>query len=369
MATGEEDDVSVETAATGIEEAATEAFAERVLGDYAGANAFYMAGIGDRLGLFRELATHGPATSEEFASRTGLQERYLREWLGGMAAAGYLRHGPTNGRFAVPPEHVPVLAEEAGPSFFGNAFFDFSTNFGDTFDRLLEAFRAGGGVPQDLFGEEVATSIDRFTAPWFEHRLVPEWLPAMPDVLARLEAGATVCDVGCGRGRGLIKLAEAFPGCRFIGVDLFEPAIRAAREGAREAGVADRVDFEIGDAAVGLPDRYDVITTFDVLHDSADPEGLLLAIRKGLSGGGRYVCVDINCSDRPEDNVGPMGTVMYGLSLAYCLPVSLAESGAGLGTLGLPEGRLREMAARAGFSLVRRVPIEDPFNNLYELSA
>jgi 2-polyprenyl-3-methyl-5-hydroxy-6-metoxy-1,4-benzoquinol methylase len=165
----------------------------------------------------------------------------------------------------------------------------------------------------------------------------------------------------------LIKLAEAFPRCRFVGVDLYEPAIESARDRAREAGIGDRVRFEVGDAAAGLPNRYDVITTFDVLHDSADPKGLLRAIRGGLAERGRYVCVDINCAERPEGNVGPMGTVLYGLSLAYCLPVSLASGGAGLGTVGLPEGRLREMAVGAGFSAVRLVPIDDPFNNLYEL--
>jgi len=360
--------MSTETIGAEVGEAATESFAERVFGDYAGANAFFLAGIGDRLGLFRELATGGEATAEELAARTHLRERYLREWLGGMVAAGYLRYDPTSARYALPPEHVPVLAEEAGPRFLGNAFFDFSTNFGETFRLLLEAFRTGGGVPQEAYGEEVALSIDRYTAPWFEHRLIPEWLPLMPAVRELLEAGCTVCDVGCGRGRGLIRLAEAFPRCRMVGIDAYEPAVRAASDLAREAGVADRVAFEIADGAAGLPGPFDVVTTFDVLHDSADPGGLLRAIRRALAPGGRYVCLDINCSERPEDNVGPMGTVLYGLSLAYCLPVSLAGGGAGLGTLGLPETRLRDLAIRAGFSQVRRVPIDDPFNNLYEVS-
>ena len=355
--------------ATGVlEQAAVEAFAERVLGDYAGANAFFMAGIGDRLGLFKELAANGAATSDELATRTRLQERYLREWLGGMAAAGYLDYDPGTGRYALPADHVPVLAEEAGPFFFGSAFFDFSTNFGETYRRLVDAFRDGGGVPQSEYGAEVAESIERFTAPWFEHMLVQQWLPLMPDTLAKLEEGAMVCDVGCGRGRALSKLATAFPRSRFVGYDVYEPAIHAARARMRDAGVADRVRLEVRDAAQGLGERFDVVTTFDVLHDSVDPRGILSAIRSALSSDGRHICLEINCADRPQENLGPLGTVLHGLSLAYCLPVSLAEGGAGLGTLGLPESRLGELATEAGFSKVRRVPIDDPFNSVYELT-
>jgi 2-polyprenyl-3-methyl-5-hydroxy-6-metoxy-1,4-benzoquinol methylase len=327
-----------------------------------------MAGIGDRLGLFALLAANEPQSSAELAGRTGLQERYLREWLAGMAAAGYLSYDPPSGRYAMPDAHVPVLADEAGVWFFGAAFFDFSTNYGETFQQLLDAFRSGGGVAQEVYGEEVAASIDRFTAPWFEHRLVPEWIPAMPDVQALLEAGAILCDVGCGRGRALITLAEAFPQCQFVGIDAYQPAIRGARAKAQNAGVQDRVRFEVADAAAGLPGRFDVITTFDVIHDSADPRGILRAIHDALEPTGRYVCVDINWAENPEDNIGPLGTVLYGSSLAYCLPVSLASGGAGLGTLGLTPSRLNELARGAGFSHLRQVPIDDPFNNLYELT-
>jgi hypothetical protein len=262
------------TETTGVlEQAAVEAFAERVLGDYAGANAFFMAGIGDRLGLFKELAASGAATSDELATRTRLQERYVREWLGGMAAAGYLDYDPATGRYALPADHVPVLAEEAGPLFLGSAFFDFSTNFGETYRSLVDAFRDGGGVPQSEYGAEVAESIERFTAPWFEHMLVQQWLPLMPDTLAKLEEGAMVCDVGCGRGRALSKLAAAFPRSRFVGYDVYEPAIHAAQARVQDAGVADRVRLEVRDAAQGVGERFDVVTTFDVLHDSVDPRG------------------------------------------------------------------------------------------------
>jgi 2-polyprenyl-3-methyl-5-hydroxy-6-metoxy-1,4-benzoquinol methylase len=355
-------------AGSAVDEAAVQPFMEKVFGDYAGANAFFMGAIGDRLGLFADLASNGPATSAELARRTGLAERYLREWLGGMTAAGYLTRQATTERYELPVDHAPVLAEEAGPWFLGAALFDFSTNFGDTFHMLLDGFRTGEGVPQEAHGAEVAHSIERFTAPWYENLLVPAWLPAMPDVLQRLDAGGTVCDVGCGQGRALVILAEAFPDCTFVGVDAYQPAIDAAVQRAKEAGVEDRVDFEVRDAARGLPGHYDVITTFDVLHDAIDPQGLLRAIHAALAPEGRYLCLEINCADRPEDNTGPFGTILYGLSLAYCLPVALAEGGAGLGTLGLPPSTLAELATAAGFADVTRAPIEDDFSALYVLT-
>lgn len=231
------------------------------------------------------------------------------------------------------------------------------TNYGQTFHRLLDAFRDGGGVPQELFGEEMTESIDRFTAPWFEHLLVPEWLPAMPDVLVKLRAEATVADVGCGRGRAAITFARAFPAYLAVGYEVYEPTVVAAQHRAAQTGLSDRVRFEVRDVVQGLPQRYDLVTTVDVVHDSANPRALLLrAIHDGLQPDGRYLCVAINCSERPEDNVGPLGTVMYGLSLAYCMTVSLAEGGAGLGPLGLHETKLNEFASETGFSQVRRVP-------------
>jgi 2-polyprenyl-3-methyl-5-hydroxy-6-metoxy-1,4-benzoquinol methylase len=352
---------------TAIEDAAVESFAEKVLGDMAGAYTFFMAAIGDRLGLFKDLVDRGPATSQDFAARNDLAERYVGEWLRGMAAAGYLEYEPSTTHYTVPSHREPVLAEESGPAFFGAAFFNFSTNFGDSFHRLLEAFRTGDGVPQHTF-HEAQDATARFTAPWFEHRLVPEWLPAMPDVLALLDRGASVCDIGCGQGRALIKFAEAFPRCTFVGYDAFEPAVQAARHNAEQAGMADRIRFEVLDIAQGIPGRHDVITTFDVLHDSSDPAAILRAVHAALAPSGRYVCVDINCSDRPEDNVGPTATVLYGMSLEYCLPVSLNSAGAGLGTVGLPQSRLSELATEAGFTAVRRVPVEEDLNNLYELT-
>ena len=176
-----------------------------------------------------------------------------------------------------------------------------------------------------------------------------------------------MADVGCGRGRALIKMAQAFPRSRFVGFDVYAPNVTKARRLAEAAGVADRVRFVELDAAEGLPASYDLVTTFDVVHDSADPAALLRAIRRALRPDGTYLCLDINCSPNLDENVGPLGSLFYGCSVLYCMSTSLAYGGAGLGTCGLHEPKLRELGTTAGFGRIRRVPLENPFNNLYEL--
>ncbi|HYB01207.1 MAG TPA: class I SAM-dependent methyltransferase, partial [Ktedonobacteraceae bacterium] len=200
-----------------------------------------------------------------------------------------------------------------------------------------------------------------------ENLLIPVWLPAMPEVQDKLEHGAVLADVGCGRGKALIKLAQAFPRSHFVGYDSFAPAIEEATRSAQTAGVTDRVRFEHRDVSAGLPDYYDVITTFDVVHDAVDPRGLLRAICHALHQDGRYVCLEFNCAENLEGNAGPLGSLFYGVSVLYCMTTSLSGHGEGLGTAGLPEGKLQELCREAGFSNVRRVPLENPINNLYEI--
>ena len=290
--------------------ARTEAFGEKVMADFAGASACYLAAIGDALGLFTDLAERGPATSVELAARVGIDERYAREWLAGMHAAGYLDVDEATGRYALPPEHVPALAEEAGSLFFGAMFRD-SVEKGETFNALLTAFRQGGGIPMSAFTDQNRETLARLTAPWFTHALTDDWIPRLPEVASRLDAGASVADVGCGRGAAVIRLAQLYPRSRFVGFDLHAGDIAYATDAAHAAGVADRVRFETLDAATGLPGNFDVITTFDVIHDAVDPAGILRRIHAALRPGGRYVCVDINCAERPEDNVGPVATMLY----------------------------------------------------------
>ncbi len=350
---------------TTIDITRTEAFLGQVLGDTSGLTTTVLASLGDRLGLWENLHEAGPATPDELATRTGIHPRYAREWLAGMAAPGYLEYDSATGAYTLPPENAPVLADEAGPMFFGGVH-QMLHGMVSVYDLLLDAFRTGEGVTQSAYHEDMWDGMERFTAGWFENLLVPVWLPAMPDVLALLEAGADVADVGCGRGRALIRLAEQFPRSRFVGFDAFAPTIERAATHAADAGVAERVRFEHRDAAAGLPGTYDVVFTFDVVHDAVDPLGLLRAIRASLRPSGIYVCLDINCSDRPEENVGPLASFFYGASILYCMTTSLAGGGAALGTCGLPEPTLAQLGADAGFVSVRRVPLDNPFNNLYE---
>jgi SAM-dependent methyltransferase len=343
-------------------------FLGKVFTDLTGLTNTALASIGDRLGLFKDLAAHGPATSRELAARVGANERYAREWLGGMASAGYLTYDPASERFALPPEHAATLADEGGPLFLGGVQQEMLGVLG-TLNIVMDAFRSGGGVPPSAFSQDTWDGIERFTNGWFNNLLVQQWLPLMPDVQARLTGGADVADVGCGHGRAMIRLAETFPRSRFAGYDSLAPAIERARANAGAAGVADRVRFEARDAAAGLPGQYDVITTFDVVHDAADPVGLLGAIRRALKPDGIFVCLDINCSEKLEENIGPKGAFFYGASVLLCMTGSLAEHGQGLGTLGLHEAKLRELCAQVGFGAVRQVPIDNPFNNLYEIRA
>lgn len=357
-----------QTPASGIDEQRAEAFVGKAMGDLSATLTVLMATIGDRLGLFTTLAEQGPATSDQLAERAGIAERYAREWLAAMAAAGYFDYDPQAGTYTLPAEHQPVLAAEGGPVFFGGVYEEMSALAG-VLDQIIEAFRTGGGVAPAEYDEHFFTGLERFTAGWFNNLLLPEWLPAMPAVSQLLEAGADVADVGSGRGRALVKLASAFPASRFVGYDAHGPSVEAARSFAEQAGVADRVRFEQRDVAVaGLSSAYDVVFTFDVVHDAVDPAGMLSAIRRALRPDGRYVCVDMNTSHRPEENAGPIGALFYGLSVLYCLTTSLADGGAALGTCGFNPYTVELMCKEAGFQEVRRLPLENPFNNVYEIT-
>ena len=348
-------------------EAEVEEFVGKVLTDTSAWMTTTLAALGDRLGLWRLLAT-GPATSAELAERAAVDERYAREWLAAMTAGGYVVHDPATGSYTLPASHRPALADEGGPMFFGGVHQEIYGALG-AIEQVTDAFRTGRGVPQSAYGPDFWQGLTRFTTSWFDNLLLQQWIPAMPEVEAALERGCELADVGCGQGRALVKLATAFPGSRFVGYDVYAPSLDAAREYAAEAGVTDRVRFELADASNGIPARYDVITTFDVVHDAVDPRGLLRAIRSALRPGGRYVCLDINASDRLEDNVGPLGALFYGMSVFYCMSVSLAGHGAGLGTCGFGERVATELCTAAGFSTVRRVPLDNPFNSLYEITA
>lgn len=345
------------------EAAAVEEFIGRGIGDIAGAMTTVFCIVGDRLGLFRAL-DEGPATAAELAVRAKIDERYALEWLRGLAAAGYLEEA--DGRYVLPPAHAVVLAREGNPLFVGGAFQELGGML-PALERVIESFRAGGGVPQAAYSDEAYTGMARFTAAWFDYHLLGAWLPLLPDLRTRLEQGISWADVGCGAGRAVIRLAQEFPQSSFAGFDAFPAQVERARANAEEAGVADRVRFEVADAAKGIPGSWDVISTFDVVHDAVDPDALVAGIRRSLSDDGTYLMLEINCADEHADNRGPLATVMYGFSILYCMTTSLAHGGAGLGTCGCPPAVVERIGHDAGFGTVHELPIGDPFNRLYEL--
>jgi SAM-dependent methyltransferase len=342
---------------------AVEAFAERVFGDLAATMTSFSCMLGERLGLFRELA-RGPATSAELAKRSGASERYVREWASGLASAGYLVYEPSSGRFSLPAEHAAVLADERSPAFAGGAH-QVIREMAKLFDPLERAFVDGSGVALASYGDGFWCGVERLTGVAFTHRLVDHWLRAVEGLEARLLNGARVADVGAGVGVAAIEIARAFPRSRVDGFDLVPRNVERAALRARDAGVGDRTSFRVLDA-VGeeLPGTYDLITLFDVVHDSRDPVTLLRHVRSALAPGGLALVLEIRSEERLEHNAGPLGALLYGFSLFHCMPQSIASGGPGLGACGLPEPKLRALCLEAGFASLTRVA-EEPTDLLY----
>lgn len=338
-------------------------FLDVALGDLKGSMVILMAHLGDRLGLFRALVDR-PATSSALAQSTHLEERYVREWLSSMACAGYVEYDADSEQFTLPPEHAAVLADERSPVFFGGIYHEMPALWG-VLPSLMEKFRNGGGLAIDEYSREWWDGMERFTATWFENFLLQEWVPKANGIKAKLERGARVADIGCGRGQALITLARAYPNITAVGYDLSETNLEGAKRAAREANVADRVSFRKLDVHGGLPERFDVITTFDAAHDFKDPAQAFRAIHDGLEEDGAYLLLEFRVNERLEDNLGPIGAMFYAWSVSYCMTTSLGMGGVGLGTCGLPESTVREMAVNAGFADVEVVPFDNPFNTVY----
>jgi SAM-dependent methyltransferase len=356
--------MATSTAAPTIDEARVEEFANRIVYDAAAATVTTLSAVGDRLGLWRALAA-GPATSAEIAARSGCVERYVREWAAVMASTGYVEYDPESERFTLPAEHALVLADESTPASLAGAA-QLVRGMTEAADGVERAFRQGGGVAIAEYSEHFWGGLERMTGGAFDHELVQQWIPSVEGLDARLREGALVADVGCGSGRALIRLAEAYPNSRFHGYDVSDAPVRLAREAVAAAGVADRVEIRKLDATHGLPERYDLISTFDVIHDSRDPRGLLAAIRGALHADGVYLCLDMASSGRLEDDAGPIGALLYGSSVLFCMTTSLADDGAGRGTCGVHEESLRDLAVEAGFTSVKRIA-ENPFSHVYEV--
>jgi 2-polyprenyl-3-methyl-5-hydroxy-6-metoxy-1,4-benzoquinol methylase len=352
---------------TQLDEQKLEAFIERVVLDVGTAMRGGLMYIGDRLGIFAALAKSGSVTTAELASATGLNERYLREWLGAMVTAEYVEHDSANDTYLLPPEHALPLADEEFPLFTGGLLQMIMPTVAIA-PQVAEAFKTGGGVTQDQYLPDMYEAIERLTAPWYKHQLVQRWIPALPGVEAKLTAGGSACDVGCGSGRAAITIAKAFATAEVHGYDVHAGSIERARAGAETEGVADQVTFTVGDGGELPEGQFDLLSTFDVVHDSVDPVGLMRAIRKSLRADGTYLMLEMNASGDVEENRNPLGRFLYNVSTLYCMTTSLAHGGAGIGAC-MGEHKARELAYAAGFTHFRKLPIEEPFSVLYELKA
>ncbi len=346
-----------------------QAFAFKIVGDVTAQQMGPLSTVGDRLGLFKTLAASGPVTSEEFADRAQINERYGREWLSAMACHGYIAYDDATKRFTLPPEHAFVLANTESPLYL-TGLLKMAQPYWANVELLAEAFKHGGGVPQDRYGEHFWCGFEQFTYTFFRNSMVQEWLPTMPTVDARLRAGGSVADVGCGNGQALIILAEAYPEATFVGYDNFAPAIAAANANAAKAGLSDRLRYEVCDVTQGIPGTFDLITTFDVVHDMPRPRPALAEIKRALNPGGTYFVLEFNFYGDLQKNIDhPLGIGAFGYSAStnYCMTQALAVGGEGTGTC-MGEEKMRELATEAGFAQFRRLDFPaNPFNIFYEI--
>jgi SAM-dependent methyltransferase len=319
--------------------------------------------LGDRLGLWSALAGAGPVTPAALAARTGLSQRYLREWLRGVAVAGYLGYDPVAGTFTLPGEMAAVLATDDSPASLIGVFSGFAGLWADL-DRIEELFRTGGGMSWGEHHPAFGAAQERFTRPMYQAGLAAAWLPAADGVDATLRAGGRVLDVGCGRGVSTIVVAQAYPAAIVTGIDADDASVAHARKSAADAGLNERVSFEVADASAPPGAGWDLVLFTDSLHDMGDPAGALTGAARVLAPGGTVLIIEPRAADRFEDDfANSYARIGYAISTMACTPSALSQpGGAALGAMA-GEARLREVAAAAGLADVRRVAASAaPFN-------
>jgi SAM-dependent methyltransferase len=340
------------------------AFVGKMLVDIGSAMNASLILLGDKLGLYKELAAKGPITSADLAKATGTTERYVREWLSAQAASGYVEYDAKTDKFSMLPEQAMALADEDSPVFLSGIGDVVSATFLDE-PKVTDAFKTGKGVGWNRRSECLFCGTARFFRTGYKHHLVQEWLPALDGVVEKLKRGAKVADVGCGHGVSTRLMAEAFPKSHFYGFDYHEGSIAAARDQAKKAGLSDRVHFDVHSAKTYPAENYDLVCFFDCLHDMGDPVGALKHVRESMAPDGTCMLVEPFANDRLEDNLNPVGRIFYAASTMICTPASIdQEVGLALGAQA-GEARLREVAKQAGLSRFRRAT-ETPFNLILE---
>ena len=339
------------------------AFIGQFVTDFGAAVHTGMVVIGEKLGLYKALA-EGPMSSAQLAAKTKTDERYLHEWLASQAAGGYVTYDEKTAKFELSAEQAFALADEDSPAYLPGAF-ELALGALAAVPRMTESFRTGAGMGWHEHVDGVFHGCEKFFRPGYAANLVSSWIPALDDVQNKLQAGARVADVGCGKGASTLLMAKAFPKSRFFGFDYHDKSIAAARDAAMKAGLADRVTFDMAKAKDFPGKDYDFVAVFDCLHDMGDPKGAASHVRQSLAKDGTWMIVEPFANDELKDNLNPVGRIYYSFSTLLCTPSSRSQE-VGL-CLGAQAGqtRIREVVDSAGFSRFRRAT-ETPFNIVYE---
>ncbi|WJD60047.1 class I SAM-dependent methyltransferase [Pseudomonas kurunegalensis] len=345
-----------------MDEARLHDFMGKLVGDMGAAATLANVILGDELGLYRAMADSQPTTPEALAAKTGCHPRLVREWLNAQAASGYMTHD--KGLFVLPEEQAMALALEDSPAYMAGGAAVIAALFHDK-DKLVAAMRGDGGLAWGDHHPCMFSGTERFFRPGYRTFLVAEWLPALEGVVAKLQAGAKVADVGCGHGASTLVMAQAFPASTFVGYDYHGPSITTANERAREAGLAERVSFQQASAKDYPGHDHDLVCFFDCLHDMGDPVGAARHAYRALKPDGTVMLVEPYAEDSLDGNLNPVGRLFYAASTFICTPNSLSqEVGLGLGAQA-GEARLRAVFEEAGFSRFRRAT-QTPFNLILE---
>ncbi|MFP5331550.1 MAG: class I SAM-dependent methyltransferase [Acidimicrobiia bacterium] len=339
-------------------------FMERFVDMAADAATLFTLAVADRSGVLGELADGNPRTVGEVAAG-GFDERYVAEILGQLTTAGVLEYEPTDGTFTLPPERGAVIADDTSP-YSMTGWLDMLPTASLFIDDVARCVREGGGVPPSAYPDRMVRAVDRANSPGMRILLTRRWLPAMPDVVARLESGARVADIGCGAGTAVLTMAAAYPNSTFVGYDIDTRAVTEARERAANTKLGNVTFEQRGVDELPIDPPFDLITSFDVVHDLADPLAGLERIRSALSSDGVFLMMEPAVASKLEDNTEPRVALLYGVSLLYCMTQSLAQGGVGLGTAWGPDAA-EDLCRRAGFTRFRRLDIDNPFSAFFEV--
>ena len=346
-----------------VDQAKLQEFLGKAVGDMGAALSSILTIVGERQGLYRAMAGQGPITAEELAMRTGANKRLLEEWLANQAAGGYVTYDPLTGKYTLPEEQALALADEESPVYL-HGFFQIVESLFRDIPKINSTFRTGAGLDWGDHDEGLFDGTYRFFRSSYQANLTTDWIPALSGTEDKLKKGALVADIGCGYGATTLIMARIYSRSTFLGFDNHRPSVERAAQQAKNDGIADRARFEVATAR-DFPGRdYDLVTTFDALHDMGDPVGAARHVRQSLRKDGTWMIVEPFSRDRLEDNLHPLGRLFYAASTLICVPGAMAQNGLALGNQA-GEARTREVVTAAGFTQFRRAT-ETPFNLVYE---